>query len=176
MKEKNTKTKPVSFGYSRQIQNNPRRGGFTLIELLISISIIAILTGVIFAVLNPIGIQKKTRDSQRVADLSKAKVALANYFSDNRRYPIYTSWTLLHQVSGLAPNYINNLPIDPRPSGVDCQTPNWRNYFYKSDSSGSSYVLAANLEVGSSTPCPVASICSSPCGGGSSTIYYTTED
>lgn len=150
--------------------------GFTLIELLISVSIISILTGVIFAVLNPVGIQKKTRDSQRISDLSKVKVALANYFSDNRRYPVYTNWTLLHKVSELSPNYINNLPIDPKSQGTDCLTPNWRNYFYKSDSSGSYYVLATNLEVGSPTPCPVASICSSPCGGGSSKIYYTTEE
>jgi len=154
-------------------------GGFTLIELLIAISLIGILTGVLLVVINPRGIQAKARDSQRVSDLAKVKVALENYFSDNRAYPIKTSWVLVDTdlTSILVSNYINILPKDPKPSASDCVTAGWRNYFYRSDATGSGYVLATNMEKSAGQTCPVAGICgdAGACAD-PTTAYYTTAD
>jgi len=155
--------------------------GFTLVELLIAISLIGILTGVLLAVINPRGIQAKARDSQRVSDLAKVKVALESYFSDNRSYPIRTSWVLVDTdavlASALVNNYINLLPKDPKSSGSACTTAGWRNYFYKSNATGSQYVLATNMEKSAGQTCPVVGICG---GTGAcaepTTAYYATTD
>jgi len=154
--------------------------GFTLVELLIAISLIAILTGVLLAILNPRGIQAKARDSQRVSDLSKVKVALENYFADNRSYPS-SAWARVSSVSSLSPNYINVLPPDPKETGTLCDSSNvWRGYVYKSD--GNRYVLATNMEttsMGGSCPFTVAAdiitFCTS-CGFSGGTAYFTTAD
>ncbi|MBU1970573.1 prepilin-type N-terminal cleavage/methylation domain-containing protein [Patescibacteria group bacterium] len=153
--------------------------GFTLVELLISISLIAILSGVLFSVINPLGIQKKSRDAQRMADLSKVKVALESYFADNRRYPTRPNWV---KVSALSPElegpYINLLPIDPKSSGdANCSAPNWRDYYYKTNGSGSVYVLFANLELAPTSPysCPSGINCSG-CNLTGVNVYYTTAD
>ncbi len=57
------------------------REGFTLIELLIVVAIIAILALTIALVLNPAEILKKSRDSQRLSDLSTMKTALGIYLT-----------------------------------------------------------------------------------------------
>lgn len=51
-------------------------GGFTLLELLIVVSIIAILSVALVLVLNPAEALKKSRDAQRMSDLSTIKTAL----------------------------------------------------------------------------------------------------
>ena len=53
--------------------------GFTLLELLIVIAIIAILSVVLIVALNPAETLRKTRDSQRISDLSSLKTALGIY-------------------------------------------------------------------------------------------------
>jgi len=53
--------------------------GFTLLELLIVIAIIAILSVVLIVALNPAETLRKTRDSQRISDLSSLKTALSIY-------------------------------------------------------------------------------------------------
>ena len=50
--------------------------GFTLLELLIVIAIIAILSVILILVLDPAETLKKSRDSQRIADLNTMKTAL----------------------------------------------------------------------------------------------------
>ena len=56
-----------------------KRPGFTLLELLIVIGILAILSAVVIFVLNPAETLRKSRDAQRISDLSTAKSALALY-------------------------------------------------------------------------------------------------
>jgi len=58
-----------------------RREGFTLLELLIVITIIAILSVIIIFVLNPAETLRKSRDSQRISDLSTMKTAIGIYIT-----------------------------------------------------------------------------------------------
>lgn len=53
-----------------------RKKGFTLLELLIVISIIAVLSVILVLVLNPVETLRKSRDVQRMSDLSTLKTAL----------------------------------------------------------------------------------------------------
>jgi prepilin-type N-terminal cleavage/methylation domain-containing protein len=53
--------------------------GFTLLELLIVIAIIAVLSVILVLVLDPAETLKKSRDSQRMSDLSTIKTALGFY-------------------------------------------------------------------------------------------------
>jgi len=55
--------------------------GFTLLELLIVIAIIAILSVALVLVLNPGETLKKSRDAQRISDLSTIKTALGLYMT-----------------------------------------------------------------------------------------------
>ena len=53
--------------------------GFTLLELLIVIGIIAILSVILIIVINPAETLRKSRDAQRISDLSTLKTALGIY-------------------------------------------------------------------------------------------------
>lgn len=65
--------------------------GFTLIELLVVISIISLLSSVVFASVN--GARAKTRDARRPADLKQIALALDFYLDANNRYPgNVTTW------------------------------------------------------------------------------------
>lgn len=56
-----------------------RDAGFTLLELLIVVSIIAILSVALVLVLDPAETLKKSRDAQRMSDMSTMKTAIALY-------------------------------------------------------------------------------------------------
>jgi len=68
-------------------------GGFTLLELLIVITIIAILSVALVFVLNPSETLMKSRDTQRLSDLSTLKTALGVFLTA-------TSTTQLDGTSG----------------------------------------------------------------------------
>ncbi len=65
------------------LMTNSRKKGFTLLELLIVITILAILTLVVVLFINPVEILKKSRDVQRMSDLSTMKTAIALYLQDS---------------------------------------------------------------------------------------------
>lgn len=50
--------------------------GFTLVELLVVIAIIAILAAVVYLVINPIELQRSSRDSVRLGDLQQLNQAI----------------------------------------------------------------------------------------------------
>lgn len=61
--------------------------GLTLIELLVVISIISLLSGVVFASVN--SVRAKARDARRMADITQLRNALALYHDDtNGSYPL----------------------------------------------------------------------------------------
>lgn len=62
--------------------NKTNAKGFTLLELLIVIAIIAILASITFIALNPAELLKKSRDTQRMADLASMRTAI-NYYITN---------------------------------------------------------------------------------------------
>lgn len=114
-------------------QSNTSKG-FTLIELLVVISIISLLSSVIFAGLS--GARVKSRDARRSSDIKQIQNALELYRNTNGSYPSSVgcgggvigvnwcnsvepaSWVTLQTI--LSP-YIPQLPKDPKPgvSGVD---------------------------------------------------------
>lgn len=58
-----------------------KRAGFTLLELLIVVAILAILSVALIIVLNPAETLRKSRDVQRMSDLSTMKTALGLYLT-----------------------------------------------------------------------------------------------
>lgn len=84
---------------------NKKIKGFTLFELLVSISIIAVLTAV--AMVSYSGLNKKTRDSRRAADLEKIRIALEASRQIGSTYPP----TIADLVSD---GYLDKIPVDPK--------------------------------------------------------------
>lgn len=58
-----------------------RDAGFTLLELLIVVSIIAILSVALVLVLDPAETLRKSRDAQRISDMSTMKTAIGLYLT-----------------------------------------------------------------------------------------------
>ncbi|MEK7148534.1 MAG: prepilin-type N-terminal cleavage/methylation domain-containing protein [Patescibacteria group bacterium] len=88
-----------------------RKGGFTLLELLIVVSIIAILSVALIFVINPAETLKKSRDANRISDLSAMKTALG----------LYTTSTTTPYLGGLASN--NGCKSAPTSAWVGAGTP-----------------------------------------------------
>ena len=65
-----------------------KKTGFTLIELLVVISIIGLLSSVIFAGLNDA--KAKARDAKRLSELKEIQNALELYYAQNDSYPNHT--------------------------------------------------------------------------------------
>jgi len=61
--------------------------GFTLIELLVVVTLIAILTGILFRVMNVSGIQAEGDDAVRIANLGKLADGIEAYYSIEAVYP-----------------------------------------------------------------------------------------
>jgi type II secretion system protein G len=108
--------------------------GFTLIELLVVIAIIGILSSVVLASLN--SARQKSRDAKRISDIKQLQLALELSFDDNSSYPAALA-------SLVTDNYIPAIPLDP----TTATTP----YVYEQLTSGTDYVLRADLENASHT-------------------------
>lgn len=63
------------------IKNKKQKNGFTLLELLIVIAILAILSAALILILNPAESMRKSRDAQRISDLSTLKTAIGLYLT-----------------------------------------------------------------------------------------------
>lgn len=105
--------------------------GFTLIELLVVIAIISILIAV--GSISYTRAVQLSRDSRRKTDLEQIRQALETYRSENYSYPATGS------LSALEPNYITDIPTDPK-QGTGSYT-----YTY-TRSSTTTYTLCAELE------------------------------
>lgn len=83
-----------------------------MIELLIVIAILAVLAGIIFALINPLAAIKKAKNSQRYYDMHNISNALEVYLIDNQCYPASLSQLTTNGV------YLKTLPKDPE-TGLD---------------------------------------------------------
>ncbi len=78
------------------------------------IAILAVLAGIIFALINPLAAIKKAKNSQRYYDLHNISNALEVYLIDHQCYPASLSQLTINGV------YLKTLPKDPE-TGLDYQ-------------------------------------------------------
>jgi prepilin-type N-terminal cleavage/methylation domain-containing protein len=141
-----------------------KQQGFTLIEILIVVAIIAILASVTLVGLGPT--QRQGRDARRLSDLREVQTGLELYYNKNGTYPNVTKWSDLS--TAITPVSGGVLPNDPTNNSTYY-------YSYAPSSDGSSYVIGATLEGGSSNSVftgynPPSSIPSGFTLGGTGTI------
>jgi len=121
-----------------------KKNGFTLIELIVSVTIIAVLT--VAGVISYGGASKKSRDSRRMADLEKIRIALELY-----RQGTGTSYPA--SISSLIPTYLQQAPVDPKTKSQ-----------YQYGHSGYTYYLCTNVEDLGSTSTVITSCSGLPTG------------
>ncbi len=95
-----------------KVMNPKSRKGFTLIELMVTISIMAILFGVVVTAAT--AIRKNARDTQRQGDLAKIQSALQNYYGDQTTFPVVLPAAGSPLTAGSI-TYLNTIPSDPTP-------------------------------------------------------------
>lgn len=112
------------------------RKGFTLVELLVVVAMLGVLST--FVIIQFSGAQRHARDTKRREDAIGYQTALEVYAnSHSNRYPVST--TLANITSICSTLGISNCPADPTQTGNN-------NYKYRSNASGSSYVLYVTTE------------------------------
>ena len=112
-----------------------RKNGFTLIELIVVITIIALLT--VVAMVSFGGVNKKSRDGRRMADLEKYRVALE----------------MARQIGSTYPNSLNDLVTMNLISAVITDPATGVIYDYDSPTDYT-YTITAVMEDGGSTNVP----------------------
>ncbi len=103
--------------------------GFTLVELMVAISIIGILSAIVYA--NFGEARKAARDDVRKTSLKDLQLAIELYKAQNGVYPAQgnaAAWSGgtsgsysagANYIVGLVPDYIAALPFDPSPTPAD---------------------------------------------------------
>lgn len=95
--------------------------GFTLIELLVTISIMAVLFGIVITAAS--SASKNSRDAQRLSDLRSIQQALQHYYIDQNYFPSSavagTSLASITEIDGCpsigcsgTPKYLTTMPKD----------------------------------------------------------------
>lgn len=147
--------------------------GFTLIELITAIGVLAILTSVVIAAINPLEQFRKSADSRRKSDLAQIQRGLEVYYQDYGRYPASGTGDNVNKIckdlecativdwgDDFRP-YMDVLPVDQNGA---------KNYAYWVDESngGQSYALYASLDRGGKDPqaCNGGGICTNAIGHG----------
>jgi prepilin-type N-terminal cleavage/methylation domain-containing protein len=94
--------------------------GYTLVEIVIVIGIMALLSGIIFSSFD--GAKAKSRDQQRLTDISNIQLGLELYFNKNGSYPKVlmgdtTDPGLVVNAEGV--KYIIDIPTPPSKANED---------------------------------------------------------
>lgn len=125
-----------------------KKRAFTLVEMLVVISIIGVLSTIVFSSFSQS--RERARVAKRVADLKQVQNALEFYYAVNRSYPSSgptwfrsecNAWGGLsanNVIPGLVPTYLPAMPSDPsmdREGNVSC-------YIYASN--GTDYAFLAH--------------------------------
>lgn len=124
--------------------------GFTLVELLVVIAIIGILSSMVYVSFGQARAQ--TRDDIRQSDLKQLQLAIELYKAQNGVYPSRgcgaTNWVgpgpgstysaCTEYIEGLVPDYISQLPVDPRQGDE-----NDHGYLYNTNADDTAYKLIA---------------------------------
>jgi len=124
--------------------------GFTVVEIVVVVSVIAILSSVVFANLNQASAQ--SRDAKRQADLRNLQTAIELYRQKEGRYPAgcrganewsgqsgtdYACSSGNEYIIGLTYEYISVLPTDPKLNGTNS------GYVYRTNTDGTAYKIMA---------------------------------
>ncbi len=146
-----------------KIRHHVTQAGFTLVELMVAISIIGILSAIVYA--NFGESRASARDSIRKADLKSLQIAIELYKAQNGVYPLgcnggtsgaTATWSgnvngtnacpgnSTEYIIGLVPDYIAALPVDPRAGSYPAGGNN--GYLYGASSDQKQYkIMAANV-------------------------------
>lgn len=116
------------------------KNGFSFIELIVVIAIIAVLS--VTAILSYGPSQRKSRDSRRMADLEKIRMALEMARQMGTTYP--SSLNALPTMK-----LIDKIPTDPKPAGVGYSYARGETNYY-------TYGLWTSMEDLGSTNIPVS--------------------
>lgn len=137
-----------------KLTDNPQKG-FTLVELLVAISIIGILSSLLFS--SYTRIQQQSRNTERKNDIRQYQIALENFSINNGSiYPSHIQANGVSASSVLCNNILQYLSGCPGPEDPRYSTDNTYQYLYQSDGTGDGssgalkWVLWAKLE-GNST-------------------------
>ena len=106
-----------------------KKNAFSLIELMVVMTIIIVISAV--AMVNYSGSTKKARDSRRIADLEKIRMALEVVRQSGTTYP--------DNINYLEPDYLSKVPVDPKTGGT-------YPYTIESGSNNYRYSLQATME------------------------------
>lgn len=128
---------------------------FTLIELMVVVTIILIISSIIFVSFE--NAQKKSRDAKRKSDLTTIQTALEMYYRENGEYPYSATATATanrFDPASQLTTYLSSYPKDPKNSCSNLNPDlnnNWLGencfvYSYIVDKDGQKYLLWANLE------------------------------
>ncbi len=138
----------VSALYFDRMYTFSRRSGFTILEVLIVLAVFGLLAA--FAVFSLNTARERTRDAQRLSDVSVLRSALNQYYLENNTFPL-SGGVLLGQAgaktqmltsSGFAAQgeaqgktYLERVPVGPK-----------ANEFYKYHGSANGYSLRFQTE------------------------------
>lgn len=139
----------------------PDSRGFTLLEMLGVVAIIVIIMAVVFLLINPLEIMRRSRDSTRLSDLEGLVKAVQVGLQDNQDSAVTflcngilppctghsndagnmranngTGWVKIN-FAGLPTVAVTTLPLDPSNGG---------SYFYTYSSDGEKYEFNCQLE------------------------------
>jgi len=115
--------------------------GFTILELLVVMAIIVIVLSIIMVSIT--GIRTKSRDATRMSHMNEVVTALNLYYSNQGRFPIATSETIITSDDIVSAELEGDGVIQQTPR--DPLHPTFT-YRYISDSRGLEYTLTFCLE------------------------------